>query len=210
MVTTVQRATNSEKQTHEMKNCMEDFQHSVQNKWDTRTSTIELPQSDQQNVLPPESEDEDFMSEFERVIESEDLSDSADDEMEEIGSDIWSNVEVGIWMEEHGFCHGRVKRRAIDAEGKPTGIAGNNVSLDGRDCEIEFSDGQTEILTVSIIAENLLAEMDAEGNRSLFIEEIEDHQKTADAIPEEQGTFETSRGIERKKRTTRGWEFLVR
>ena len=39
--------------------------------------------------------------------------------------------------------------------------------------------------------------------------EIEDHRKTSDAIPKSQGTFETSGGIERKKRTAQGLEFLV-
>ena len=52
--------------------------------------------------------------------------------------------------------------------------------------------------------------MDAEGNRFLSIEEIEDHRKTADAIPDKHSTFETSRGIKQKKRTARGWEFLVK
>ena len=42
------------------------------------------------------------------------------------------------------------------------------------------------------------------------MEEIEDHRKTADAIPEHEGTFPTPHGIKRKKRTTQGWEFLVR
>ena len=57
------------------------------------------------------------------------------------------------------------------------------MSLDNRACEVEFSDGQTEVLTATIIAENLLAEVDDEVNGFLFIEEIEDHQKTSDAIP---------------------------
>ena len=84
------------------------------------------------------------------------------------------------------------------------------MSLDGRACEVEFSDGQTEVPTADVMAENLLAKADPEGNRFLFMEEIEDHRKTVDATPKHQGTFPTSRGIKRKKRTTCGWEFLVR
>ena len=71
-------------------------------------------------------------------------------------------------------------------------------------------DGQTEIPTANITAENLSAEVDPEGDGFLFVNEIEDHWKSPDATPQSQGTFETSRGIERKKRTARGWEFLVR
>ena len=65
-------------------------------------------------------------------------------------------------------------------------------------------------MTADIDAENLLAQADAGRDQFLFMEEIEDHQKTPDAIPRSQGTLKTPRGIERKKRTTPGWEFLVR
>ena len=103
-----------------------------------------------------------------------------------------------------------MKKRAVDEDSTPVGTANDNVSLDSRACEVEFSDGQTKIPTANIVAENLSAEVDAEGDRFLFMEEIEDHQKTSDAIPRSQGTFETPRGIERKKRTAQGREFLVR
>ena len=76
--------------------------------------------------------------------------------------------------------------------------------LDSRAHEVEFSDGQTKILTANVTAENSLAKVDHEGNRFLFVEEMEDHRKTSNAIPKSQGTIATSRGIERKKRTTRG------
>ena len=71
-------------------------------------------------------------------------------------------------------------------------------------------DGQTEVPTADIVAENLLAEVNAEGDKFLLMEETEDHRKTADATPKHRGTFLTSWGIKRKKRTARGWEFLVR
>ena len=41
------------------------------------TFTIKPPQSDQQNVPSPGNEDEEFMNEFDRVIASRDLQDSA-------------------------------------------------------------------------------------------------------------------------------------
>ena len=78
-VTTVQKVTNSEKQTDEMKKRMDDFQQSVQSGWDTRTSTVKLPPTDQQNVLALENKDKDFVDEFNRVVRSEDLSDSDKD-----------------------------------------------------------------------------------------------------------------------------------
>ena len=105
-VTTVQRATNLEKQTDEMKKQMDDFQDSVQSRWEARTSAIELPPTDQQNVLSLKNKDKEFIKEFHRVIESEDLTDPKA-EAEEFVPDNWLNVEVGINLEEHGFCQGR-------------------------------------------------------------------------------------------------------
>ena len=208
-VTTVQRVTNWEKQTDEMKKRMDDFQQSVQSRWDARSSTIESPPTEIALLL--KNEDEECAEEFDRVIKSKDLADlNSNDETEEFGPDNWLNVEVGMSMEEQGFCQGRVKKRAIDADGKPMGTANDNVLLDSCACKIKFSDGQTEIPTADNVAENLLAEADAKGKRFLLMEEIECHRKTADAIPEHKGTFLTSHGIKRKKRTTQGWEFLAR
>ena len=190
---------------------MDNFQQSVQSRWDPRTSAIELPPTDQQNVLSLQNEDEQFVAEFNGVIKSENSADlNSDEETVEFGPDTWLNLEVGIDMEEHGFRQGKVKRRAVNADGKPIRIADDNVLLDSRACKIEFSDGQTEISTANIIAENLLAEVDAEDCEFILVEEIEDHGKTADAMPTGQGMFKTSRGTKREKRTTRGWEFLVR
>ena len=52
--------------------------------------------------------------------------------------------------------------------------------------------------------------MDDQGQRHLMIEEIEDHRKNSDAVPKEKGTIITPSGLERKKKTTKGWELFVR
>ena len=71
-------------------------------------------------------------------------------------------------------------------------------------------DGTTEVLTVNIIAENLLAQVDDQGHRHLMIDEIEDHRKNSDAIPKEKGTILTPSGLQINKKTTKGWDFYVR
>ena len=97
-VTAVQRVTDLEKQTDEMKNHMENFQQSVQSRWDAGTSTIELPPNDQHDVLLLENEDEEFANEFNWVIKSEDLAEPVDsNEVGELGPDKnLMSVEVGI------------------------------------------------------------------------------------------------------------------
>ena len=71
-------------------------------------------------------------------------------------------------------------------------------------------DGTAEVLTANIIVENLLAQVDDQGHCHLMINEIEDHRNNSDAISKENGTILTPSGLQRKKKTTKGWEFYVR
>ena len=54
-----------------------------------------------------------------------------------------------------------------------------------------------------------MAQVDDHGNRHLRIDEIEDHRINEEAIPMNQGTYNTKSGFDRKIRTTKGWEFYV-
>ena len=74
-MTAVQRVTNLEKKTDEMKTRMDDFQLLVQKRWDAWTSAVELPPTDKKNVPSLENEDEEFTEGFNGVIKSEDLVD---------------------------------------------------------------------------------------------------------------------------------------
>jgi hypothetical protein len=120
-------------------------------------------------------------------------------------------MELGLPRgQDDELAYTRVKRRAVDVEGKPVGRPSINPLLDSCQYEVEFMDGDTEILTANIIAENLLAQVDEEGHRQMLIDEIEDHRITDDAIPIVQGTFSTPSGMKRRRRTTKGWELSVR
>ena len=70
--------------------------------------------------------------------------------------------------------------------------------------------GQTETLKGNVIAENSTAQVDEGGQRHLLIDEIKDHRVFDEAVPKSEGTFETRSGLKRKRRTTAGWEILVR
>ena len=124
--------------------------------------------------------------------------------------DSYLDMELGIRRDDEGLCHARVKRRAVDEDDKPIGRPSNNPLLNSRQYEIEYLDGTTEVLTANIIAENLLAQVDYQGHRHSMIYEIEEHQKNSDVVPIEKGTILTPSGLQRKRRTTKGWEFYVR
>ena len=210
---TVQRVTNLEKQTDEWKASAKDFEDGVKRRWDAQsadlsTDVLDCPRG---QLLSLEDEDEEFLKEFHRVIDSKDVKNAESIEASEFGTtDPYLSMELGLNRGEDGLHLARVKRRALDDEGKPLGVPNNNPILDSRQYEVEFIDGHIEILTANIIAENLLAQVDDHGRRHLLIEEIEDHRTTPEAIPKSKGTYATKYGLQRKIRTTKGWEFYVR
>ena len=45
--------------------------------------------------------------------------------------------------------HAQVKRRAVDEHGNPKGVAHDNPLLDTRQYEVEFRDGEIEVMTAN-------------------------------------------------------------
>ena len=160
-------------------------------------------------MLSLEDKDEEFIEEYKRVITNKDISDAEDITSTELGvPDPYLDMELGIQRGED-LQHANVKRRGVGEDGTPLGVANNNPLLDSLKYEVEFIDGQIEVLTANLIAENLLAQVDDEGHRYILIDEIEDHRTTSEALPKSSGTYHTRAGIERRKRTTKGWEFYI-
>lgn len=214
---TVQRLTNLEKQTDTYKERMNDFQSSLERRWNAGSANLNVDvvgqgQGNENNVLDLEHEDEGFVNEYRRVINSDDVIEADDLKPSEFGKDDpFLNMELGLRRaEDDGLVHAVVKRRAVDDEGKPIGRPSNNPIMDSRAYEVEFIDGHVETLTGNVIAENILSQVDEEGRKTMLIDEIEDHRKLDDAIPIEKGTFTTKSGRQRKVLTTKGWELYVR
>ncbi len=84
---------------------------------------------------------------------------------------------------DEGIQYAQVKRRAVGEDGQPKGVANNNPLLDTRQYEVEFLDGEVEIMTANLIAENIIARIDDEGHAHLMLQEIEDHRVLDSAIP---------------------------
>ena len=65
-------------------------------------------------------------------------------------------------------------------------------------------------MIVNLIAENIIARVDDEDHSHMMLDEVEDHRVLENAISRSKGTFITSQGTSRKKRTTKGWDLLIR
>ena len=218
---TVQRLTNLQRQMDRYKRLMKEFQDKITARWANTQGVViaDIPGTGDHNgahpnVLSLEKEDDDFLSEYNRVIHSDDLKEADDLTVydPEFGTtDPYLDMELALRPSEEEPAHyARVKRRSVDDEGRPLGIPSNNPLTDARKYDVEFLDGRIQTMTANVIAENLIAQVDDEGHRHLLLDEIIDHRKTDKAIPKGKGTYISRSGFERNKLTTRGWEINVR
>ena len=103
---------------------------------------------------------------------------------------------------------GKVKRRARDAAGKVSGAANPNPILDTRTYEVEFPDGNVAEYSANVIAQNMYAQCDIEGNQYLLMDAIVEH-KTDDTAVKFADRFITVNGKQHHKKTTAGWKLCV-
>jgi len=218
-VTTVQRITNLELQTDPVIRACDDFTQHVSQRLDAPTAAIGYPNVREERILDSTAEDPEFLKDFNRVINNPELKEQEDIDAAKAATDAnrttefdpYLRMEIGLPRGPDGeLQHATVRRRLTTDEGVPIGRAHSNPLMDSRVYEVEYLDGATEVLAANIIAENLLAQVDEEGHRHMMLDEIIDHRKDeAVAIPKSDGFFTTPNGLQRRKRTTRGWEICV-
>jgi len=130
------------------------------------------------------------------------------DDYTEESYDAYLGAELLIPSGDH-FIVGRVTKRKRDSNGNPIGLRNSNPILDTREYEVQFGDGSTLEYTANLVAENMMAQSDPEGNRHMLFKEIVDHQMGEDAIKKEDGFTVGFNGNVHPKLTTRGWDISV-
>ena len=130
-----------------------------------------------------------------------------DDDEEAI--DCYLNMELIMDVGTSGKRRGRVIKQSRGPDGEPIGRAHTNPLFDTREYDIEFTDGAIERYMANVIAENMFAQVDEEGNMYMILQEIVDHKKDNSAMPMAEGMYQTRTGSERNKVTTRGWSLQV-
>ena len=117
--------------------------------------------------------DEDFQNELSRIFDNTDVKED-DDRFTPESYDSYINMELALDRGGEQPEYSRVKKRLKDNQGRPIRIASDNPILDTRMYEVEHQDGHTAALAANLIAENIFAQVDDEGNRSILFEEIVD------------------------------------
>ena len=124
------------------------------------------------NLFDFANEEEEFLTEFNRVVDDQELPHDDDKSNDMTETDDYVGMIIGRRRDlEMPPEQAHVKRRAVDHEGRPIGQTHptNNPLLDSRVYEVEYDDGFTEeAVAANILAENILAQVDEDGFRRLM------------------------------------------
>ena len=211
--TTVQRVTNLEHATDEVKQrCIE---------YDKRVNELLkdanhiIPQGDDIQLQDwndyPIEDDPDFVDEFQNDVSDENVSDEEENFTPDVFDDTYLHMEVALPrgrgdIEDVQFA--KVTKRLRDAQGRPIGTAHDNPLLDTREYEVEFLDGHKESLSANLIAQHLFSQVDDEGHRHVLLDEIIDYKTDDTAIDKADAFVTMSNGVQKRRSTTQGWKLL--
>ena len=106
--------------------------------------------------------------------------------------------------------YGEVIARKRDSEGNLLGRSNPNPLLDTSTYSIKFDTGEIEEYTANVIAEAIQAELDDDGYNLHELAEILDHRQDDTAVGLDNATFTTKSGRKCPRRTTKGWQLLLR
>ena len=102
-------------------------------------------------------------------------------------NDPYLNMIVGIQQGDNSILDATVKRRVIDNEGVPVGVPHHNPMLNTRRYHVQYPDGSEEVMSANLIAENMLSQVDEDGQRQMLFDEIIGHRVGETQFPRVRG-----------------------
>ena len=188
------------------------FDELIERRYGNSTTSAKTKNS---NVNEPDAEDE---ADDEPTLDSTGEMPDVEDVMDITGKlldqqplyDKLINAEVQLQLGDN-ITMGKVKGRSLGDNGRVVGSYDDNPFLNSIVYDVEFPDGQVKEYAANILAENMLSQVDSEGHSTLLMKEIIDHRKDASiAVPMEDKYLVTRTGQRRLRKTTQGWDLLVR
>jgi hypothetical protein len=208
--TTVQRVTNLEKETDEIKASIQEYDTEISRQFkEEEDLTYDGAKPNPEDWSEYLENDPDFQEEFDNVISETNIPEADDTFTPDAHGDVCINMELATPRDGDGPEFAKVVKRLKDKDGLPIGKANNNPILDTRMYEAEHKDGHKASLAANAIAENMFAQVDDEGNWHVLLEEIVDHRTDGSEAKQQDAFITTRTGIKRRKETTKGWEILV-
>ena len=133
------------------------------------------------------------------------------DDIDTTTFDPYINAEVILPLPGDGIMGqktAKVKSRKRDVNGDLIGKASEHPMLDTRVYTVEFPDGTEADYSANVIAENMFAQCDSEGNQFLLVSHIVDHASDNTAVKEADAYISVN-GRQSRRKTTKGWKFCV-
>ncbi len=209
--TTLQRVTNLEMTTDEVKQHINEF--------DTRIAEL---LKDDNHVIQEGNErqlqdwddytddnDVDFAKTFGEAISDAKISEADEDFTPDTFNDAYLNKEIALASGANEVQFGKVTKRLRDADGRPIGTANDNPLLDTREYAVEFRDGHVESVSANLIAQNLYSQLDDEGKRHILLTDIVDHRRDERAIDKRDAFVTMKNGVKRRRETTQGGNYCA-
>ena len=124
-------------------------------------------------------------------------------------ADVMINCEVLLPQGESSHL-AKVVRRTLDSRGRCIGEPHSNPIMNTAVYDVEFPDGTTKAYGANVIAENLLAQCDADGCHSQLLAGIQDHRTDGTQVLMKDRHVTSKRGNRGLRKTTVGWSFHVK
>ena len=160
----------------------------------------------------PEGDDIDEGTEEERgaIPDVEDIVDSTGKLLDQQPDyDKLINAKILLQLDDK-MVMGKVKGRSLGDDGKVVGSYDDNPILNSIIYNVEFPDRQVKEYLPNIPTENMLSQVDDNGNNQLMMDAIIDFKKDPTAVLMEDKYLFTMIGQCRLRKTTLSWWFLVR
>jgi hypothetical protein len=133
----------------------------------------------------------------------------ADDEREETPDsyDQYAGASVNVPIGDE-LLAGKVTGRKRELDGTMAGTANSNPMMDTRKYVVEFPDGRSDEYTAKVIAQNMYAQCDVEGNKFNLMDGIVGHKTDGNAV--EPADMHIKHGSNKQvRKTTVGWHLCV-
>ena len=207
--TTVQHVTDDDAAQPETKSLIEEFDIELNKRLDDTNFQLKdgedvYPEDD---ILSAENENRGWHeTEYDGENEMKDRDDYADGAYDQlIDAQVLLPNESG-----DGHIRGTVLRRAVNHMNEPIGKRHKHVGHDTRKYVVRLSDGTEKELQHNYIALNMFAQADSEGRQFMLLKEIISFRRLNNAVHKDDGFIQSKNGNRHRKKTTRGWEFLVK
>ena len=124
-------------------------------------------------------------------------------------TDYWIHAEVSLPQGEKMKSVKVVGRSKDDEDGNIVGNYDDNPHLNTMLYDVEFPDGEIREYAANVIAENMYAQVDADGHMHTMLDSIIDYKKDGNAMEQSDMYVVTKSGNRRMRQTTNGWNLLI-